>query len=76
MTGLPASKKEFNTYQQYYNFCKAHKEDRFIFEDFVQPEIQYLSDVYYKTPIEDMEVPELLIYSIDIEVYSEYGMPN
>jgi DNA polymerase elongation subunit (family B) len=74
--GLPADRMTFNTYQDYYQFCKNHSVN--VYENNARPEIQFLTEYYHKIPDEDIIPPKLLIYYIDIEVnYSkETGFPK
>jgi len=67
--GLPAEKKTFNTYSEYYGFCKNNSVN--VYENSVRPEIQFLAEHYHTIPDEDIIPPNLLIYYIDIEV--NYG---
>lgn len=71
--GMPVIKKEFNSYRDYYDYCK----DRYdIYENKVKPEIQFLAERYHKIPDDELEVPKLSVYTIDIEVLNQEGFPN
>ena len=73
LDGFNVKKKQFNTYKQ---FNTAQKEAFGIYENNVIPSLQFLSERYYGIPDEEMTVPKLKIYSLDIEVYSEVGFPH
>ncbi|MFW6377392.1 MAG: hypothetical protein ACOCZ5_01975, partial [bacterium] len=46
-------------------------------ENKVMPEIQFLAEYYHKIPDDELEVPDLKIYSLDIETYSfEFPSPK
>ncbi len=72
--GKPVLKKEFNTYGDYYEFCK----ERFAYENRVKPEIQFLAERYHKIPDQELaaEKPDLRIYTIDIEVANKESFPD
>ena len=72
--GKLATKRKFNTYHDYYAFCKNYHEN--ILEDKVRPEIQYLAEKYHDIPDKDIPTPKLKIYYADIEVHSEIGFPH
>lgn len=71
--GRKASKVEFRTYKEYYDYCK---DNPYIFENKVKPEIQFLTERYHGIPDDEIEVPALKIYSIDIEVIGQKGFPD
>jgi DNA polymerase elongation subunit (family B) len=73
--GKNVSKKQFNTYYEYYSFLESNNSYN-VFENNVRNEIQFLSERYYGIPDEDMYVPNLKVYYIDIEVLPERGFPN
>ena len=73
--GENAKKKNFRSYYEYYKFLDANKTPR-ISENNVRNEIQFLSERYYGIPDEEMYVPNLLCYYIDIEVLPEKGFPD
>jgi len=68
----PVMKKDFYTYQDYYDF----QQNNFCYENKVKPEIQFLAERYYNIPDEDVKVPSLREYFIDIEVLSNKGFPD
>jgi len=74
LDGIPVVKRDFETYNDYYNFTK----DRYdIFENKSRPEIQFLAERYHGIPDDDLEVPNLLVYYLDIEVAVESsGFPK
>ena len=63
--GQHVEKKYFNSYNDYYTFCKDNYS---IYENRVKPEIQYLSETYHNIEDENIRSPKLKIYSLDIEV--------
>lgn len=71
--GNRARRKHFDTYQEYNDFSKNVTG---IYENEVAPVIQFLSERYYNIPDDDMDVPNLKVYSIDIEVHSDSGFPK
>lgn len=71
--GQSVHKKSFQTYQDYYNFSKDNSN---ILENSIKPEIQFLSERYYNISDDELNVPNLLIYTIDIEVVRKKGFPN
>jgi DNA polymerase elongation subunit (family B) len=71
--GRYVRKINFPSYQAYYEYCKDNPH---IFENKVKPEIQFLAERYYKIPDDRLEVPQLLTYTIDIEVIKEQGFPD
>lgn len=73
--GKPVQKQTFDSYYDYNSFLKDHKNPS-ISENNVRNDIQFLSERYYGIPDEEMEVPKLLIYYLDIEVRSKEGFPN
>lgn len=70
--GNKVTKKEFNNFFDYQKFQKDNR----CYENKLKPEIQYLVDKYHSIPDDEIEHPKLKIYSIDIEVYSEYHFPE
>jgi len=62
--GKSVVKKEFDTYSDYYAFCKETK----AYENNIRPEIQFLADKYHHIPDEMVKAPQMKIYYIDIEV--------
>jgi len=73
--GKPVKKIEFRSYQDYYEYCK-NADPYSILENKVKPEIQFLAERYHKIPDDELEVPKLLIYTIDIEVAAKQGFPD
>lgn len=71
--GKRTKKVEFQSYRAYYEWCKDRSN---IYENKMKPEIQFLAERYYKIPDDELPVPNLLIYSIDIEVMSSEGFPE
>jgi DNA polymerase elongation subunit (family B) len=63
-------KKSFRNYFEYNQYQKEHTN---IYENKVMPEIQYLAERYYNMPDDELETPELKIFSLDIEVHVEDG---
>ncbi len=72
--GNKVSKKDFNSYKQYMDFCKNNTKG--YYENKVVPVIQFLAERYYKLSNEEITAPDLKIYSLDIEVNSNHGFPN
>jgi DNA polymerase elongation subunit (family B) len=72
--GISVKKKEFQTYQEYNEYQRTFKNH--IYENEVSKEIQYLAERYHTVSDEDIDVPVLKIYSLDIEVHSERGFPH
>jgi DNA polymerase elongation subunit (family B) len=71
--GIQVVRKDFRSYSHYYEYCK---DNEFIFENKVKPEIQFLAEQYHKIPDDELEVPKLLTYTIDIEVNNNEGFPD
>ena len=71
--GETVTKKEFSNYQNYYAYCK---DNHSIFENKVKPEIQFLAEEYHPIPDDEIPVPRLRNYFIDIEVAHEGGFPH
>ena len=61
------AKKNFKSYGEYNSFQK----DVFCYENKTVPTQQFLSKRYFGIPDDDIQIPKLNIYSIDIEVHSE-----
>jgi DNA polymerase elongation subunit (family B) len=72
--GISVSRKNFNCFYDYYDFCK--KESEGIYENKAKPEIQFLAERYHGIPDDKLEIPKLLIYSLDIEVNCDVGFPH
>jgi len=64
-------KKQFNHYKEYSQYQKNTDD---IFENSVQPSIQYLTEQY--TDNDDLELPDLHICDIDIETPHNDGFPD
>lgn len=73
--GTNASRKDFYHYNDYYKFQESNTN---CLENSVKPEIQFLANRYYGISDDEMEVPKLRIYFMDIEVHSETetGFPH
>jgi len=71
----PVQKKTFQTYYDYYQFVDENKNPS-ISENNVKTDIQFLAERYHGIQDEDMYVPNLLVYYIDIEVFSNIGFPD
>jgi DNA polymerase elongation subunit (family B) len=74
--GQPVVKKKFESYQDYSTFQEEQHGNINIFENNLRPEIQFLAETYNGIPDEEIIVPNLLIYFIDIEVLSNEGFPD
>jgi DNA polymerase elongation subunit (family B) len=74
--GDAAIKKDFDSYVEYKDFCKENSGNPNVYENLVKPETQFLAERYYKTPDDEISVPNLLIYSLDIEVLAKEGFPK
>jgi len=72
--GIPVNKRTFAAIKDYKDYQKLHKNT--VFENEVPFDIQFLCEKYHHIPDDDIEVPKLKIYSIDIEVHSEEGFPK
>ena len=73
IVGDPVKKVSFNSYNDYYAFCK-NRED--IYENKVKPDIQFLAEKYHTIPDDEIETPSLVSYTIDIEVAGGEGFPD
>ena len=71
--GSPVIKKEFRSYFEYYAYQKDSME---VYENKVRPDVQFLAERYYDIPDDEMPVPNLKVYYIDIEVIPEKGFPD
>lgn len=75
--GTPVVKREFKNYDDYKDFLKKNKNNNKIYENEVRPETQFLSEHYYGIPDEEIEIPKLRIYYLDIEVLpTDDGFPK
>lgn len=71
--GITVEKKYFNTYKEYNAF---QKDNTRIYENRVQPVIQFLAEYYHGIEDTDIIAPDLTIHYEDIEVIAERGFPN
>lgn len=71
--GNLVSKKNFRTYYEYYDYCNKGIS---VLENKVRPEIAFLVDYYHSISDDEIETPDLIIYSIDIEVNANEGFPK
>ena len=72
--GVPVRKKSFGTAKDYSDYQKAHRAE--IYENEVPKEVQFLTEKYHTVKDAEIQVPNLKVYSIDIEVHSEKGFPK
>ena len=70
--GISVMRKDFHTYQDYYNF----QSNTMCYENKVRPEIQFLAERYYNIPDDEVKVPALKTYFLDIEVLANKGFPS
>lgn len=63
-------------FKNYYEYLKYQKENQNIYENKVKPEIQFLAERYSPIDDDDIEVPKIKCYIIDIEVNANDGFPN
>ena len=73
--GKSVQKRVFQTYYEYTDYCKEHKSPT-LFENNVRNEIQFLAERYYGIPDDEIYVPKLKVYYLDIEVIAEGGFPE
>jgi len=73
LDGFFAKKQIFNSYKQ---CTQAQKESINMYENNVIPSLQFLAERYHGIPDEELSVPKLRIYSVDIEVNSDDGFPH
>ena len=71
--GESVTQKQFRTYQDYWENTKDNPN---AFENRVKPEIQFLAEQYSGIPDDELVVPKLKIYSLDIEVVNSQGFPD
>lgn len=71
--GKNVSKKTFKNYNEYYVYTKENPN---IKENILKPEIQFLAERYYQIADDEIENPNLKIYSLDIEVNMENEFPK
>lgn len=62
-------KKNFDSYKKYAIFQASTKKE--VYENKVYPELQFLAERYHGINDEDIELPDLKIFSIDIEYFYE-----
>lgn len=65
LDGLPVIKREFDEFYEYQDYQKDNHD---IYENQCPKEIQFLAERYHTVNDEDIEAPNLTIYSIDMEV--------
>lgn len=70
LDGLPVIKREFDNFQEYQEFQKNSSN---IYENNMDRCIQFLTERYSSVPDEDIDPPNLTIYSIDMECGSGEG---
>lgn len=74
--GTPLEPKIFPTIINFYEYIKKYKDvEGFELHGNIQPEYQYISDEHLEDSIE-WNVSDITIAYLDIEVGSEFGMPN
>jgi DNA polymerase elongation subunit (family B) len=73
--GKSVHKKTFDSYFDYHKFCKTHDASH-IYENNAKFETQFLAERYHGIPDEDIYVPPLKVYYIDIEVFADKGFPD
>jgi len=73
--GKPVYRKTFDTYFDYHKFQKEHNASH-LYENRVRFEIQFLAERYHGIPDEEIYVPKLLTYYLDIEVHAPAGFPD
>jgi DNA polymerase elongation subunit (family B) len=73
--GKDVKKQSFSSYYAYHSFLEENKNHN-IFENRVRNEIQFLAERYYDIPDDELYVPNLKIYYIDIEVITGEGFPD
>lgn len=67
LDGTPVKRLDFDRFSDYSEFQKGNHK---FFENSVKPEIQFLTERYYGIKDDDLEVPPLKIFTVDIEVHS------
>ena len=73
--GKSVYKREFNTYFDYHKYQKERNTSH-LYENRVRFEIQFLTERYHGIPDEEIAVPKLLVYYLDIEVHAPAGFPD
>lgn len=74
VTGDRTSKKLFDTYKKYQDFCKDNHKG--VYENKAVPVIQFLAERYHKFYVEEVDPPKIRAYSIDIEVHLSEDGPS
>ena len=74
--GKPVKTLKFKNFWDYMKYNKANKDNPFLYENDVKPEIQFLVDRYGLIPDEELTLPDLKIYSIDIETLIDKGFAD
>ena len=69
--GIPTRKVTFNSFQQYKKYQEDKPKTPYIYENDIKPELQFLTDRYHNVNDEEIEKPNLKIYSLDIETPSQ-----
>jgi len=72
--GVSVSKRTFQSFYDYLDYC--NNESVGVYENRAKPEIQFLAERYYDIPDDQLEVPKLVTYSVDIEVNCDEGFPH
>ena len=70
--GAPVVKKSFKKYRDYYTYNK----DNMAYENKCRPEIQFLAERYHHIPDDEMDVPVLKVYYLDIEIAYKDVFPS
>jgi DNA polymerase elongation subunit (family B) len=73
--GNPVKKKTFQKYYDYKKYLDDHKNPT-LSENNVRNEIQFLAERYYGIPDDEMYVPTLKVYYLDIEARPKEGFPD
>ena len=74
LQGRPVAKKTFRNYRDYQGYQKNNTKN--IYENKVKPEIQFLAERYWHIADDELEVPELRKFTIDIETHSDDEFPD
>ncbi|MFW6130948.1 MAG: DNA polymerase domain-containing protein, partial [Atribacterota bacterium] len=73
--GNKVIRKTFSKYSKYKEFNESSKRN-IACESNIKPEIQFLVDHFYQISDDDIEVPDTIVYFIDIEVHRDVGFPD
>lgn len=73
LQGDDVTRVNFSSFREYSEY---QKETFDIFENKVPPAVQFLVERYYNIPDDEIETPNLKIYSLDIECISDRGFPD